>query len=124
MTNCDLEQSAELPSFAQVLEQRLAAELRQHVNRVDSRVDEVAQDEIDDSVFPAERNGGFRPFPRERIKPSALTAGQYDAQRADSHIGSSKAYCSSKLRFPQVQFVRNVRLISACDFPDGTTRCP
>ncbi len=32
-----LQQSAELPAFAQVLQQRLAAELGQHVDRVDAR---------------------------------------------------------------------------------------
>ena len=38
-----LEQAAELPALAQVLQQRLAAELRQHIDRINSRVDEVAQ---------------------------------------------------------------------------------
>ena len=46
-----LQQAAELPAFAQVLQQRLAAELGQDVDRVDSRVDEIAEDEIDDPVL-------------------------------------------------------------------------
>ena len=85
ITNWDLQQAAELPSFAQVLEQRLAAELRQHIDRIDSRVDEITQDEIDDPVLAAERNGRFGPFLRQRIEPGSLAAGQYDAQHADAH---------------------------------------
>ena len=79
MTNWRLEQAAELPALAQVLEQRLAAELRQDIDRIDARVDEVAQDEIDDPVLAAERDGRLGPFLCERIEPSALAAGQHDA---------------------------------------------
>src|SRR5205085_8845795 len=100
------QEPAELPTLAQMLEQRLAAELGQHVNGIDARVDEIAQDEIDDAVFASERNGWFRPFPRKRVEARALAAGQYDAQHSNSHTVRLKPYCSSKLRFPQLRFVR------------------
>ena len=80
-----LQQAAELPALAQVLQQRLAAELRQHVDRVDSGVDEVAQDEIDDAVLAAKGNGRFGPLLGERIKPRSLAAGQHDAQHPNAH---------------------------------------
>ena len=76
------QQSAELPAFAEVLEQGLAAELGQHVDRIDAGVDEIAQHEIDDAVFAAERDGRFGPFPGKRIKPGSLTAGEDDSQHA------------------------------------------
>ena len=83
-----LEQPAELPALAQVLQQRLAAELRQHVNRIDAGVDEIAEDEIDDAVLPAERNGRFGPFLGQRREPRALPAGQHDPQDANPHISA------------------------------------
>ena len=86
-----LQQAAELPALAQVLQQRLAAELRQHVDRVDAGVDEIAQDEIDDAILAAERNGRFGAFLGQRIEPGSFTAGEHDAQHADSHIAR---YCN------------------------------
>ena len=52
-----------------MLQQRLAAELGQDVDGIDARVDEVAEDEIDDAVLAAERNGRFGPFLGQRIQP-------------------------------------------------------
>jgi len=89
------EQAAELPALAQVLQERLAAELREHVDRIDSGIDEIAENEIDDPVFPSKRNGRFGPFQGERRKPRALPARQHDAQDAQSHGFS---YCFSGLR--------------------------
>jgi hypothetical protein len=65
-----------------MLEQRLAAELGEHVDGVDSGVDEIAEDEIDDPVFAAEGNRRFGAFPRERIEPGSLAASQHDAQHS------------------------------------------
>ena len=62
MMNCVFLQPAHLPPFAQVLQQALAAELRQNVNGKDAGVDEIAQDEIDDPVFAAERHSRFSAF--------------------------------------------------------------
>jgi len=80
-----LQQGAELPAFAQVLQQRLAAELRQHVDRVDARVDEVAEHEVDDTVLASERNGRLGPLLGQRVEPRSFPAGQYDAQHAYAH---------------------------------------
>ncbi len=51
--------AAVLPAFVQVLEEALAAELSEYVDGIDAGVDEVAEDEIDDAVFAAERDGGL-----------------------------------------------------------------
>ena len=78
-----LQQSAELPSFAQMLEQRLAAELGEHIDRVDSGVDEIAEDEIDDPVFASKGNRRLGAFPREGKEPGSFAPGEHDAQHAD-----------------------------------------
>jgi hypothetical protein len=75
-----LEQSAELPSLAEVLEQGLTAELGEHVNGVDAGVDEVAEDEIDDPVFAPKGDRRLGTFPREGKEPRSLTTGEHDAQ--------------------------------------------
>jgi len=54
-----LQQSAELPSLAQVLKQRLAAELREHIDGVDPGIDKVAQHEIDHAVLAAKGTAGL-----------------------------------------------------------------
>ena len=74
-----LQQSAELPSLAQMLEQRLAAELGEHVDRVDSRIDEIAEDEINDAVFTSEGNCRFGAFSREGKEAGSFAAGKHDA---------------------------------------------
>ena len=79
------QEAAELPALVEMLQQALAAELGQHVDGVDSRVDEVAQHEIDDPVFAAERNGRFGPLISQGRQPGALTAGEDDAEYAYPH---------------------------------------
>jgi hypothetical protein len=81
-----LEQAPELPSLSEVLQQRLAAELREHIKGVDSRVDKITQHEIDDPVLSAERHGRFGPFLCEREEASALASRQYDTQYAYAHL--------------------------------------
>ena len=80
-----LQHAAELPSFAQVLQQRLAAELRQHVDRINAGVNEVAQYEIDDAILPAERDGRLGPFLGQRKKAGTLATRQHDSQNAYAH---------------------------------------
>ena len=82
-----LQQPAELPALAQMLQQRLAEELSEHVNRVNARIDEVAQDKIDDPVLASEWNGGLGAFAGQRIEPGAFTSGQHDAQNLQ--VGTS-----------------------------------
>jgi len=77
-----LEQAAELPSLAQVLEQRLAAELGEDIDGVDSGINEVAENEIDDAVFAAEGDGGFGAFAGERKEAGSFASGEDDAQYA------------------------------------------
>jgi hypothetical protein len=65
-----------------MLEQRLAAKLGEHVDRMDSGVDEIAEDKIDDPVFASEGNRWLGAFPREGKEPSSLAAGEDDAQHS------------------------------------------
>ena len=88
------EQAAELPALAQVLQERLAAELGQHVDRIDTRVDKVAEYEIDDAVFATERDRGFGALLGEGIEPCTLPSGQHDAQHAQLHTAG---YCVSRV---------------------------
>ena len=90
-----LEQAAELPSLAQVLQQRLALELRQHVDRINARVDQVAQDEIDDPILASERNRRLGAFLGQRIEPGTLAAGEHDSQYAQSHTVKRQLYFRS-----------------------------
>ena len=87
-----LQQAAELPAFAEVLQQGLAAELGQHIDGIDSRVDEVAQHEVDNPVLAAKRYGRFGPFVGQRRQSGSLAAGEDDAQYAYPH--RFNAYCS------------------------------
>jgi len=59
-----LQQPAELPSLTQMLEQRLAAKLGENVDRMDSGVDEIVEDKIDDPVLASEGNRRLGAFPR------------------------------------------------------------
>jgi hypothetical protein len=80
-----LEQAAELPALGQVLEQRLALELGEHVDRVDARVDEVAQDEVDDAVLAPERHRRLRPLLGQGKEAGTLPPGQDDPENPQSH---------------------------------------
>ena len=75
-----LQHSAELPSLAQMLQQRLAAELGEHIDRVDSGIDEITENEIDDPVFASERNRRLGALPREGEEPGPFATGKYNAQ--------------------------------------------
>ncbi len=65
-----------------MLEQRLAAELGEHIDRIDSGIDEIAQDEIDDPVFASKGNRRFGAFPRKWKQPGSFATGEHDAQNA------------------------------------------
>ena len=80
-----LQDPAELPAVREVLEQRLALELGEDVDRVEARVDEVAEDEVDDAVLAPEGNGGLGALLGEGIEASALASGEHDAEHAKSH---------------------------------------
>src|SRR5207248_8120722 len=79
-----------------MLQQGLAAELGQHVDRIDSRVNKVTQDEVDNSILTAEWDGRLGPFLGERRKPGSLTAGEYDAQHADPHKFSGPLFQAAR----------------------------
>src|ERR1039458_1570746 len=80
-----------------MLQQRLAAELRQHIDGIDARVDEIAENEVDDPVFPAKRNGRFGPLLGERKEPRPFSARQHDSQDAYAH-SYTKPYCFRLIR--------------------------
>jgi hypothetical protein len=65
-----------------MLEQRLAAKLGEHVDRMDSGVDEIVEDKIDDPVLASEGDRRLGAFPREGKKPSSFAAGEDDAQHS------------------------------------------
>ena len=68
---------AELPSILEMLDERLRAPLHQHVDRVDARIGEVGEDEVDDAVPAAERDRGLGAIAGERMQPRALPPGHH-----------------------------------------------
>ncbi len=68
---------AELPSVLEMLDQRLRAPLHQNVDRVDARVDEIGENEIDDAIFAAERHRRFGAIAGQRMQPRSLPPGHH-----------------------------------------------
>ena len=76
-----IQYSAELPSIFKVLDQRLGAPLNQDVNRVNSRIHQIGEDEIDDPVLPAKRHCRFGALAGQRMQPAAEPSGHYHRKR-------------------------------------------
>ena len=72
-----LEDAAQLPAVAQVLQQRLAAKLHEHVNGADPGIDQIAEYEINDSVFSAKRDRRLRALSGQWIELRAFAPRQY-----------------------------------------------
>ena len=68
-----------------MLEQALAAELRQHVNRVQAGVNEITENEIDNTIFATEGDGRFGALLGKRIKAATFAAGENNSQYLESH---------------------------------------
>ncbi|MPN32401.1 hypothetical protein SDC9_179879 [bioreactor metagenome] len=61
---------------ANVAVQRERAILREHADRVDVRIDAVAERKIDDAILAAKRHGGFRHAGGQHAEAAALSARQ------------------------------------------------
>ena len=61
---------SELPSVLEMLDKRLRAPLNQHVNRVNSRVYEIGQDEIDNPVLAAKGHRRLGAVAGQRMQPA------------------------------------------------------
>ena len=72
-----LQQAAYFPAVAQVLEQRLALELNQDIDGINTGINQVTQHEIDNAVAAAEGHRRLGSFLGERIEPGAFSSGQY-----------------------------------------------
>ena len=59
---------ARVPHQAQMILDRAGVVLHQYVDSLESRVDQIGQSEIDDSMLRAERNGRLRLFYRQRCE--------------------------------------------------------
>ena len=79
-------QTVRFPAVAQMLQERLALELDQNIDRVDSGIDQIAENEIDDPISTAERYGRLRSFFRQRIKAGSLPAGQHKREHPKLHV--------------------------------------
>src|SRR5205823_5236804 len=71
------EQAAKLPAIPEVPQQRLALELHQDIDGVDTRIDEIAKYEVNDAVFPAERHGRLGACSGQRQQAVASPTGEY-----------------------------------------------
>jgi hypothetical protein len=83
--------ASELPSVLEVLDKRLRPPLDHDVNRINARIYEIGEHEIDDSVFAAERNRGLGAVAGKRMKPRPLASGHYERE------GSHREVCVSGL---------------------------
>jgi hypothetical protein len=71
------------PRRGDVLDERFGLVLREHVDRRDARVHEVAQHEIHEAIAASERQRRLRFLGREWIEPRAFAAGKH--HRDDVH---------------------------------------
>ena len=78
------------PEFLDMLVQRIGAVLGQDVDLLDSGVEQIAQNEIDDFVFAAERDAGFGAIGRNLSQPFAFTAGQDHRNGVPGHVAQRK----------------------------------
>ena len=69
------------PRARQVVVERVALVLREHLHPVHAGVDEVRENEVDDAVPPAEGNGGLGALAGERLEPGACTTCQNHRQQ-------------------------------------------
>jgi pyoverdine/dityrosine biosynthesis protein Dit1 len=68
-----------------VLEQRLALELSEDIRGIDSGVDQIAENEVDNPVFPAEGDSRLGPIFGQRIKAGSLSAGKHHCENSTIH---------------------------------------
>ncbi len=73
---------ADAPGAAHVLDERLRLVLHQHVERVDARVDEVAEHVVDEAMARAEGHRGLTPRARERLQAVAPPSRHHDPEDA------------------------------------------
>jgi len=74
--------AADAPGAAHVLDERLRLVLHQHVERVDARVDEVAEHVVDDAVARAEGHRGLAARARERLQAVTPPSRHHDPEHA------------------------------------------
>src|ERR1700722_9260665 len=77
-----------------MLQQGLALELDQNINRIDARVNQITEYEIHDPVSTPEGNGRLRPLLGKRVEARALTSGQHKCEHAHLHFMSLRFKCS------------------------------
>jgi hypothetical protein len=76
---------AELPTFIEVLQKRLAPELGQDVQRMNAGVDKVAQDEVNDAILSPEWHGRLGPLFGQRIEACPFASGKNYSENSNSH---------------------------------------
>ncbi len=82
-----LQDTAELPAVAQVLQQGLTTKLDQYINGIDPGIDQVTEHEIDDSVHASERDRRFGAFAGQWVKSRTLAPGEDEGQNLELHSG-------------------------------------
>src|SRR6185369_12165829 len=85
-----IEHGGESPPSRDVLFERGALVLRQHLDAKKSRVDEVREDDVDDAVTTAEGNGRLRSVERQRAHTFPLASGEDHREHSRTLVGRSK----------------------------------
>ena len=65
------------PGFPQMLVQRIGPVLGEDINLLDTGIEQVGENKVDDLVFPAESDTRLGPTQGERAEPFPLTTGQH-----------------------------------------------
>jgi hypothetical protein len=90
------EEAANFPPLAQVLQKRLALELRQNVDGINAGVDKIAKDEVDDSVAAAKWDCRFCAFFGKRIEARSLSACEHKCENPKLHPDNLRRLAYSK----------------------------
>jgi hypothetical protein len=85
------------PALAQVLQQGLALELNQHVNRIDTRVHQVAEYKVGDPIASPKRNGRFGALLGQRIQTSSFASRQDKRKYAQLHRATLRQHSFNPL---------------------------
>src|SRR5204862_6375920 len=86
------------PRAGDVLDERVRLELSENLDLEEAGVDEVVDDEIDDAIAPAERDGRLGAVARERIEALAHPAGQDHGQNVATRQGAVHCWADCKSR--------------------------
>jgi len=86
----------DIPSDPNVPVERMGLVLNQHRDAAQAGIQTIAEGEVDDAIFPAERDGRLGPMFRQGFEPFSLSSGKH--HREDAVHGRIVAGRSTKMK--------------------------